>query len=185
MTRAPRAREESLADDDILNTDGEEIESDDEFMGPTEEFRALYAQCEEIGADLKGVAMKMQESGERVGAEVLRQVAGQVMDLMGEVIAAVGSHLEVMEAQLEQQADENEGLSLDDAKSLYRTLVANNKLWNDVRSQATTDQRETIDKIIEMNADSMKLLVDLSDDGLQQMIEEEAKAAIDGTGAPN
>jgi len=174
-----------LADDDVLDTEGEEIESDEDFMGPAEEFRALYAQCEEIGADLKGVAMKMQESGERVGAEVLRQVAGQVMEFMGEVIAAVGSHLEVMEAQIDQQADENEGLSIDDAKSLYRTLVANNKLWNDVKSQATTDQRETIDKIIEMNEDSMKLLVDLSDDELPQLIEEEAKAAIDGTGAPN
>jgi hypothetical protein len=128
--------------------------------------------------------MSTQQGGENAAAEVLRQVAGEVMEFIGEVIAATGYHLDALD---EGQAASGDGIPIEDAKSLYRTLFANNKLWKDVHEQAASSQRETIEKMIEMNEDSMRLVVDLSgEDDLPRLIEKEAqRVSVDGSGSPN
>lgn len=175
-----------MADNDVVQSEIDEDE-DEEFMSPGEEFRSLYEQCGDIGRRMKQVAQTMQQGGETTAAEILRQVAGEVVEFLGEVIAATGSHLESMGEQIDGSVGgEEEGVSLDDAKMLYRTFVANVKLWNDVKDQALSSQRETIDKIIEMNEDSMKLVVELcGEESLPSMIEEEAQKVSDGAGATN
>lgn len=176
-----------MADDDTIQSDEELDEEDEEFMGPGEEFRVLYDQSQTIAANLKRRAVSLQQAGDTGSAEVLRQMSGEVVEFLSEVIAATGSHLEAMEGQIDaSESGSEEGISLDDAKALYRTLVANVKLWGDVKDQAPSSQRETIDKIIEMNEDTMKLVVDLcGEEELPSMIEEEAQKASDGAGATN
>ena len=169
--------------DEIENEEAQ----DEDYMGPEEEFRQLYSNSETIAEELKSIAMRMQQQNERVGAEVLRQVAGQVMEFVGELIAATGSFLEEHESRISEleQGEAGGGLSLDDAKMIYRALYANNKLWSDVKSQATSEQRDVIDLQMTMNDEAMKLLSELSDDELPKLIEEEARKAQDGTGETN
>jgi hypothetical protein len=181
-----------MADHDEIDNENDEIESEgegdeetpgEEYMSPEEEFRQLYANSDTIAEELKSIAMRMQQQNERVGAEVLRQVAGQVMEFVGELIAATGSFLEEHDARISEleQGESGGGLALEEAKVIYRALYANNKLWADVKSQATSEQREVIELQMTMNDDAMKLLAELTDDELPQMIEEEVKKVKDGS----
>lgn len=165
-------------------------EEEEEFLSAAEEFKELHSEAQQIERRFKGNAVRLQKS-DPGSAEVLRQVAGDVVTLLGEVIAATGAHFELLDDRIAEieEGSGPEGLSIDDAKLLYRTLLANNRLWEQVREQALSEQRETITGVMEMNTDAMSRLDDLCEEDLPALIQTELEQAEsaqrDGTGSPN
>jgi len=177
--------------------DQEEREDEDEgeeeeegFLSAAEEFKELLDASQQIEQRFKETAVRLQKTDPGV-AEVLRQVAGDVVTLLGEVIAATGAHLDSLDDRIVEieEGSGPEGLSIDDAKLLYRTLLANNKLWEQVREQALSEQRETITGVMEMNTDAMSRLDELCEEDLPALIQAELEQAEsaqrDGTGPSN
>jgi len=182
---------------EVVDQEEREDENEDEgeeeeegFLSAEEEFKELLDASQQIEQRFKETAVRLQKTDPGV-AEVLRQVAGDVVTLLGEVIAATGAHLDSLDDRIVEieEGSGPEGLSIDDAKLLYRTLLANNKLWEQVREQALSEQRETITGVMEMNTDAMSRLDELCEEDLPALIQAELEQAEsaqrDGTGPSN
>ena len=164
-----------MADDNAIVTTGveqqppevEQPQPDDdddegELTSTAEEFRAIFEGCEETGDRLKKLAMSLQPSAPQA-AEALRQVAGEVVPLISDLIAATGGALEAMEEGGGSEGDQ-EGLSDEDAVDFTRTFTANLKLISEVREAAVSDeQREGLDALRSMNEEMMQRTLGLSD----------------------
>jgi hypothetical protein len=139
--------------------DGEEFES------TGDEFRALYRRCDDTKTSLLKIANRIQPKSPEA-ADVLRQVAGNVLQLLQDTVAACGGAFEAVEGQIEdvEEGEGGEGLSEEDAVDFYRTVLANIKLVeHGIQASDAGEQRDALEALKKMNDEMRRRVVELSD----------------------
>jgi trehalose-6-phosphatase len=148
------------------------------FDDTEDEFRALYQRCEETKADLLRLANRMAQKSPN-SADVLRQVAGNVVQLLQDTVASCGGAFEDVEERLadEDDAGGSAGLDEEDAVDFYRTMLANLRLVETaVQASEAGDQREGLEALQKMNEEMRDRVVELSGleaEELQKLAEKE------------
>ena len=159
----------------------EEPETDEpEFDTTKDEFQALFKRCGAAKEKLLQMANRMSQSNTDA-ADVLRQVAGNVLQLLEDTVAACGGALDAIETQLEEGAGEGgeEGIGEEDAVVLTKTFLANEKLVDDCLLSATDDAKPVLHGLKAMNEESRERVLELSGleaEELQKLIEEEEQS---------
>jgi len=141
----------------------EESEDGAEYESTGDEFRALLTECEESRTKLLQYANRVQGRSPEA-AEVVRQIAGELLPLMETVVMASGAAFEAIEQEVEETGS-GEGLDAEDAVNFYRTLVADLKFIDEALVVAVGDeQRAAVDALKAMNEEMLKRVVELSDE---------------------
>lgn len=171
---------------DTIVTTGEAVNEPqvaEEFDSTEQEFRALYDRCEEESQRMKQLATSIQPSAPQA-AEAMRQVAGNVLPLLQEVIATCGGALQSLE-DLAEEGPAGEGLGEEDALDFARTILANNKIIAELLTAATDAELiERLTAVKTMNEEMMERLLelaDLSEQELQQALAQD----LDSDETPN
>ncbi len=140
-----------------------------EFESTEAEFRAIYNECETTQQKLLKIANRMAQRNSDA-ADVLRQVANELIPLLKSVVSASGGAFDAMEAQLELLESEggegggSEGLEDEDAVDFYRVITADLKLIEQaIEASVGGDQRVALQALRDMNVQMRERIVELSD----------------------
>jgi hypothetical protein len=159
----------------------------EEFDTTEDEFRSLYQRCDDEATSMKQLATNLQPSAPQA-AEALRQVAGNVLPLLQEIIATCGGAFQSIEEGIDEEGEAGEGITDGDALDFARTLIANTKMIVELREAALSDEavRERLDALRTMNEEMLKRVLDLADmtqEELDKALVEEAKEPVEPEGS--
>jgi hypothetical protein len=150
-----------------------------------DEFRVLLSQADEMQADIAQQANRIQVRSPE-SADCLRQMSGNVMELVKNLISACGGSFEAVEEMLEGVGEGSEsepGLDDDDAVTLYRTLKANVKIFGElILAIPSSRERDALEAAVKMNQECLDLVIEISD--LEESALEEAANAEDEPESP-
>lgn len=151
----------------------EEVE---EEITVEEEFRGLYDDVNKLEARWKKLALMKQEEGDKTFADIIRLVAGDLLPLFTEVIAATGQALSDMEEVAAEGTGANEGLDEEEAVIVYTTLYSNEQAFRQL-AEGTLDSEAKVKLLglAALNVSAMDILKDVYGDE----IAEDSKAQID------
>jgi hypothetical protein len=160
-----------------LDEEREVDEEDDD-----EEEYVLTAEVDRIESEATVQKRRLKKMAERIEDKhaqlVLREMAG-VFEMVRELASATSEALDELDDQIGEGAPQppiESFLLEDDARGMYAVLSTNLKLATEARDSATTsEQREALEKIVDMNEGMLKRIAEMAD-----MNETELTEAISG-----
>lgn len=171
--------------DEIIKKDGagdEEGDGDEEDVDLVEELRAAFGEAETIKADLFRAATALEAQKQPGGAEALRQVAGNVVPLLSDLIAIVAGAFETLEERIGSvETQQSGGLDDEDAYMLVRIFEQNIRLFKKLVEVATGIERTAVEELLKLNQEAQERVVEISgDDEILESVRKEIDEALSG-----
>ena len=139
--------------------DDEEPEDEDDGEAPdtAAEFRYLFMDAKEQEKRLKELAARVEQSGDAATASIYREIAGNVLTLLGDTIASAGHAIATLEMKVEAlESDRESFLTEEDAREYLTYFAAAKKIADDVLKAIpdyATAEREAVEKFLKATDD--------------------------------
>lgn len=159
MNRQAEEAEES----DEEEEEDESLDLDDDDLSIEEEFRGLYSDIGRIKERWLRMAKQKEEEKDSTSAQLLRLIAGDIIPIITDVIAASGGGFsEMLELVSDAASAEGAtGLSEEDATQVYATLMSNTIAFQKLREEAKeSEAKQALSHLIALNEDTMAVLRD-------------------------
>jgi hypothetical protein len=152
-----------------------EDDEDDDEMSVADEFRTLYVDTKKLTEKWIRLAKMRAEEGDTVSAGIYRQLAGDLLPLMEDSLAATGAAFEELEAATAEAAG-GEGMDGDDAVVVYSALYASELAFKQLADASfDADAKEKLTRLAVLNAKAMEVLQenyeDIAEESLAQINE--------------
>jgi hypothetical protein len=169
------------------NDEGDDEETDlddDDEMSIEEEFRGLYADVNKIKERWLRLAKQKEEEKDKSAAQILRLVAGDIIPIISDLIAASGGAFEEMGGMVSEAAGLSEGPNIteDEAVQIYVTLLSNVEAFKRIEATASdSDVKTAFSNLRELTESTMTMLQDTFGDEFVELavsqLQETAKIA--------
>jgi hypothetical protein len=161
--------------DDITTAE----ENLDDEISIEEEFRALYGDAESIKERWAKIAKTKDEEGQKEIATLLRLISGDVLQLLQDTISTTA-----LAAAPEGEAGE-ETLDEEEVEQIYATLHTNTEAFKQlllaIGTSGDAESVQKIQKLIDMNEETLLMLRENYGEELAQDALETIKQAVEGT----
>ena len=155
----------------------------DEEVSIGDEFRGLYNDTNKIKDRWLRLAKTKEEEKDEVSAKLLRLIAGDVMPLISDMIAASGAGFEEMEEAMadNEEAQQNGGLTDEEVAQIYVTLLSNEAAFKQLVDQAGDENvKSGLQQLVDLNLTTMGMLRDTFGDEIAQVAADQIKEAAAG-----
>ncbi len=150
------------------------VEDDD--IDILEEFQGYFRDLAQMEDRWKRLALKKEQAGDTVSAELIRLFAGDLFPLLSDVIVATGQSLD--EAAAAAEASATEGLDEEDAIDVYTTLLANETAFRQLAENATAPEVQAkLTELVKLNLDAMGILKENYGDEIDEQAREQIREA--------
>lgn len=156
------------------------VDEEEDDIGVGEEFRSLYSDAQSVESRWKRLAVSKQEEGDMVSANIIRLIAGDLLPLISDVIAASGAALEDLEEAQAEAAGEGGGLDEDEAAMVYAALLSNTRAFQQLAA-GTPDEnaKAQLSKMIGVNQSAMEIIKNVYGEEIEGLALDHIESAND------
>ena len=170
----------------LTNEDNEPEPSEDDELTIEEEFRGLYADVNKIKDRWMRLAKQKEEEKDKASAQLLRLIAGDIIPIIADVIAASGGAFDEVSGMISDASglgEDGANLTEDEAVQIYVTLMSNVDAFKRMVDTAPdANVKAALSHLVGLNESTMTMLRDTFGDELQDNATQQMQAAANVAG---